>query len=322
MNTWFKIVGYGLSAAFIGTVLQAKPQRPKPDLKYIDNGVMKIGIDRSMGASVTWLSWKGHTENSINIHDPGRLLQQSYYAGNKLERLNDGQSKHWSPWVWNPIQGGGVNSWARVSKFEKRGEQALYAETIPKLWDMANEEAEAVMLQLCKFEKGMSNVITVRNWLVCNRKNGDRWGDKALPRHQELPACYFTRQFDDFQVYNGAGKWKTVTQKQGPPWGRVTSKLNAMACFNSDGQGIGIFSPTADQHWNFGPVGKANDKSKPTDSSCVHIAPIGTVPLGPKSVLEYRYWLVVGNKAEIAQRFDQLMKTYKGEKLKLTTHQK
>ncbi|MEK6232921.1 MAG: hypothetical protein N2A42_13825 [Luteolibacter sp.] len=45
---------------------------------------MKIAIDRSMAAAVTWLSWKNHPENSINIHDPVRLLQQSYYAGKRL----------------------------------------------------------------------------------------------------------------------------------------------------------------------------------------------------------------------------------------------
>jgi len=45
---------------------------------------VKIAIDRSMAAAVTWLSWKNHPENSINIHDPVRLLQQSYYAGKRL----------------------------------------------------------------------------------------------------------------------------------------------------------------------------------------------------------------------------------------------
>ncbi len=297
--------------------LNAKLTRPEPDLKFIDNGTMKIGMDRSMGASVSWLSWKEHAENSINIHDPGRLLQQSYYAGKMLKRIDDGQSKNWSPWSWNPIQGGGVNSWARVTKFEKKGETMLFAETIPKLWDMANEEADAVMMQSCEYEPNMPNAVVVHNRFICKRKENDIWGDEALRRHQELPACYFTRQFDDFKTYEGNGKWQTVTQKPGPPWGRATPKLNAMACFNAQGQGIGIFSPVADQHWNFGPVGN-NVKAKPTDGHCVHMAPIATVRLGPKSVLEYRYWIVVGNKAEITQRFDQLLKQYSNEKLKLT----
>ena len=35
-----------------------------------------------------------------------------------LDRRAEGQSKAWSPWSWNPIQGGGVGSWARVTEFK------------------------------------------------------------------------------------------------------------------------------------------------------------------------------------------------------------
>jgi arylsulfatase A-like enzyme len=55
----------------------------------------------------------------VNSADPGRLIQQSYYAGKRLDRKADGQSKSWSPWTWNPIQGGGVSSWARVNDFKR-----------------------------------------------------------------------------------------------------------------------------------------------------------------------------------------------------------
>ncbi len=316
MNDTIRVLAVGVGVLCSSILVDAAPKRPEPELKTIDNGTVKIGIDRSMGASVTWLSWEGHPENAINIHDPGRLLQQSYYAGKKLERIKDGQSKHWSPWVWNPIQGGGVGSWARVTKFEKLDEDRLVSETVPKLWDMADEEAQAVMIQRCMYEKGMPNVVEVRNRLECKREKGDIWGDKALPRHQELPACYFTRQFDDFQIYQGKGKWKKVTQKPGPPWGKVTPELNAMACFNDKGQGIGIYCPVADTHWNFGPVG-GNKKAGPTHPHCVHMAPLATVGLGPKTVMDYRYWIICGSKEEVAKRLEQLMVKYKGEKLGL-----
>jgi hypothetical protein len=297
--------------------LEAKPNRPKPDILYIDNNTIKIGIDRSMGASVTWLSWENNSENSINIHDPGRLLQQSYYAGKVLVRLKDGQSKSWSPWSWNPIQGGGVMSWARVTKFQKFGNKRLFAETIPKLWDMHDEEAEAVMEQSTEFVDGMPNVVMVRNRLICKRKANDPWG-KAVPRHQELPACYFTSKFRNVECYLGNGKWEKVSQKPGPPWGRAQPKLNIMACFTDDGQGIAVFSPTATIHWNFGQHGNYSPKAKPTDSQCIHLAPIGIVLLGPQSTLEYRYWMVLGTKAEIEPRLNVLLEKHKDEKFKLT----
>lgn len=317
MNCKAGLLGFGTTALLLVASLEAKPQRPKPDLLHIENQVVKIGIDRSMGASVTWLSWKDNPDNAINIHDPGRLLQQSYYAGKTLDRQADGQSKSWSPWSWNPIQGGGVGSWARVTKFEKIGDKRLYSETVPKLWDMPDEEAEALMEQSTEFVPDMPNAIEVRNRLVCKRKPDDRWGE-AVSRHQELPACYFTSKFRNVEMYLGDGKWEKVTQAPGPPWGTAQPKLNIMACFADDGQGIAIFSPVADHHWNFGPHGAYNPNAKPTDGPCMHLAPIGAVELGPKSTLEYRYWMVIGGKAEIGVQLDVLLEKHKDEKIKLS----
>lgn len=304
-------------AMLLAAPLQANPKRPEPDLPFIENTAMKIGIDRSMGASITWFSWKAQPDNIINIHDPGRLLQQSYYAGKSLDRLADGQSKSRSPWTWNPIQGGGVMSWARVTRFEKLQNNKLIAETVPKLWDMPDEEAEAVMLQSTEFEPSMPNVVRVHNRLVCKRQEGDRWGE-AVPRHQELPACYFTSAFRHVESYLGDGKWRREQQPPGPPWGRAAPPLKVMACFNDNDQGVAIFSPTADRHWNFGPHRPYTPSAKPEDGACVHLAPIGTVPLGPKSTLEYRYWMVVGTKAEITKQIDTLLGKYSDEKLTLT----
>ena len=80
------------------------------DLLTLDNGTVKIGIDRAKGAAIKWLSWSAYPKNMVNSADPGRLIQQSYYAGLRLDRTTEGQSKSWSPWSWNPIQGGGVAS--------------------------------------------------------------------------------------------------------------------------------------------------------------------------------------------------------------------
>jgi hypothetical protein len=297
--------------------LLSKPDRPKPDLLFIENKVAKVGIDRSMGASITWLSWEGNPENTINIHDPGRLLQQSYYAGKTLDRQADGQAKSWSPWSWNPIQGGGVNSWAQVKSFRRIGAGRLYSKTIPKLWDMPDEEAKAEMEQDTEFVRGMPNVVMVRNRLTCKRAKDDKWGD-AVPRHQELPACYFTSRFRNVEMYLGGGKWESVKQPPGPPWGKAEPPLNIMGCFADDGQGIVVFCPASDLHWNFGPHEKYDPGAKPTDDSCMHLAPIGVAKLGPQSILEYSYWIIVGEKSAIEPRLETLLTKHKDEKLKVT----
>ncbi len=286
------------------------------DLIAIDNGTVKIGIDREKGAAVTWLSWQAYPKNIVNSTDPGRLIQQSYYAGKTLDRREEGQSKSWSPWSWNPIQGGGVGSWARVNEFKRVDEQTLYSETIPKLWDMPNEEATALMRQWTAFEPSMPEVVVVRCEFVSQRKEQDRWGP-PLSRHQEIPACYFTRNFAEAKSYLGDGRWREEKHPPGPPWGRTHPPRNAMAFFCKSGQGIALFSPSATQHWNFGPHG-GGLSDDPLAGPCMHVAPLDQVSLAAQSTYRFRYWLVVGDATSIAMRLDQLWEKYSTEKAEHT----
>ena len=286
------------------------------DLLTLDNGTVKVGIDRTKGAAITWLSSAAYPKNMVNSADPGRLIQQSYYAGLRLDRQADGQSKAWSPWTWNPIQGGGVASWARVNEFKRLDDRTLYGETVPKLWDMPNEEAAALMRQWTGFEPGLPDVVVVRCEFIAQRTEPDRWGPARLSP-QEIPACYFTRNFSTVKSYLGDGRWRAESQPPGPPWGKTKPPKNAMAMFTPGGQGVAVFSPTATQNWNFGPHG-GGASDEPRAGPCMHVAPIDRVNLGPKSTYRYRYWLVVGTEAQITVRLDELLKKYSSERAELT----
>jgi hypothetical protein len=270
----------------------------------LDNGVIQVGVDSQKGAAITWLSMKAYPKNCVNVADPGRLIQQSYYAGEILDRAEEGQSKAWSPWSWNPIQGGGVSSWARVLEIQKVDQDVLYTATIPKLWDMPDEEAEAVMRQWTQISSDMVNVVVVRCEFQSQRQSDDRWGP-AVPRHQEIPALYFTRNFADVRSYLGEGRWRQESQPPGPPWGKCNPPRKAMAVFEPGGSGVAIFSPAATQEWNFGPHGLGTSDD-PQAGPCMHVAPLDRVALGPQSLYRYQYWMVLGNEAEIAERLDQL----------------
>ncbi|SRR6056297_847607 len=307
---------------FVLLWLLAAPNGLAEDLLRLDNGVVQIGIDRDKGAAITWLAWQGYPQNVVNIADPGRLIQQSYYAGKSLNRQAEGQHAAWSPWTWNPIQGGGVGSWSRVTAARIRDVPdpeagktdtgpVLFSETIPNLWDMPEEPAAATMRQWTAFEPSMPNVIVVRCEFVSQREPGDRWG-VPLRRHQEIPACYFTRNFHVVKSYLGNARWRDETQPPGPPWGTAIPPRKAMVCLNDQGQGIAVFSPAATTAWNFGPHGKGRSDD-PVGGPCLHVAPLDTVALHPRSTYRYRYWLVVGSEAEIATRLDALWEKYADE---------
>jgi hypothetical protein len=282
----------------------------------IESDLVKVGIDRQRGGSITWLSTRAYPQNIVNICDPGRLIQQSYYAGRPIDRTSEGQSQAWSPWPWNPIQGGGVGtagdneSWARVTAFQKDA-SGLYSETVPKLWDMPSEEASALMRQWTTLDPKIPGVVCVQCEFKSMRIKGDRWGDVSS-NPQEVPACYFTRNFSDVRSYLGNGKWRPEHQPPGPPWGRASPPLKAMAMFEPNGQGVAIFSPTSAAIWNFGPHGKGQSDD-PEAGPCMHVAPIDRVRLGHQSTFRYRYWLVVGNESELAERLDTLWKNYSSE---------
>ncbi len=284
------------------------------DLLKIDNGTIQVGVDRDKGAAITWLSSQAYPKNIVNVADPGRLIQQSYYAGQRLDRTAEGQSRSWSPWPWNPIQGGGVGSWARAVEFRREGD-TLFSETIPKLWDMPNEPAQAVMRQWTAFEPSLANVVVVKCEFISKRTPGDRWGDVRMSP-QEVPACYFTRSFATVRSYLGSGQWRAETQPPGPPWGKASPPRQAMACFNKREQGVAVFSPTSTLHWNFGPHARGLSDD-PTAGPCMHIAPISRIELAPRSTYRYRYWLVVGNQDEIATSLDALWSKYPDERAEL-----
>jgi hypothetical protein len=280
----------------------------------IDNGSVQVGIDRDRGGAITWLSSTRYPKNMINLADPGRLIQQSYYAGERLDRTSAGQSKAWSPWPWNPIQGGGIGSWAHATQI--RGENnVLFSETTPKLWDMPNEDAQALMRQWTEFEPMLANSVVTRCEFISLRAPRDAWGPARIA-HQEIPACYFTRNFVTVKSYLGGGKWRQESQLPGPPWGKALPPQNAMACFTADGQGVAVFSPAATEPWNFGPHARGLSDD-PNAGPCMHVAPIASVKLAPQCTFRYRYWLVLGDEAAIAESLDWLWGKYAEERAQL-----
>ena len=48
---------------------------------YIDNGVVRLGIEMGRGGAIGYFSASGSKTNIVNCHDMGREIQLSFYAG-------------------------------------------------------------------------------------------------------------------------------------------------------------------------------------------------------------------------------------------------
>lgn len=266
--------------------------------EYLDNGVLRVGVEvDEYGGAITYLSLSGETRNLVNNHDRGRQVQQSYYAGESLDRTDEGQRSNWSPWPWNPIQVGDTygNS-AKVEKVTNDGE-SIYVKTIPLLWDMKNEVAECFFETWVRLDK---NTVHVRNKLTSYRTD-DRWGVSL--RSQELPAVYTIADLFRLKTYEGTAPFTQAPVKEisnnGPPWagwGKELPTEKWAALVNDELWGVGVYNKETELFTGGFHGTPGGDEF---DASTGYVSPLRKVALEKDDTLEYEYDLIVGTLEEI-----------------------
>ena len=260
----------------------------------LDNGTIRVGIDLNAGGSISYLSQSGSSYNLVNHYDKGRYVQQSYYAGQQLDRRAEGQARWWSPWNWNPIQGGDAfrNS-PRVLGWSNDG-RTIYVRTRPLLWDMSLEWCE------CDFETWVTlegRHARVRNKLTTFRTD-TRWDVRSV--WQELPAAYATGDHNRVISYVGTRPFSNgpLTEVPNTPsfpenWHGTESWS---ACVDAQGFGFGVFSPPR-VFFAGGLYGAPSGGE--WDSSACSLSPLGRAALDKTSAYSYRYFLTVGTIDQI-----------------------
>jgi hypothetical protein len=272
------------------------PPARAEQMSFLDNGTIKIGVNLDIGGTITFLarSGGGEKENTINSHDLGRQIQQSYYSG----PTPFGKSHpNWKNWGWNPIGSGDVyGNPARVVEHTNDG-KLLYVKTIPMQWALKNLPGE------CTFESWITldgHGARVRNRLVNHRSDHTQYPAQG----QELPAVYTVGKLHRLFSYTGARPFEdqplTQIRNAGPPWSNWKATENWAALVNDHGWGVGVIHPGV---YSFigGFYGKPN-VGGPRDDSTGYIAPTRSEILDHNIVYEYRYQLVLGSIEEIRAR--------------------
>lgn len=286
---------------------------PPDSMIGLRNKELSVRQDLARGGAICHISAAGEDVNLVNVSDEGRYIQQSYYAGNSVNRQTKGQSPYWSPWSWNPIQAGdyALNR-ARILEY-KQGGNDTYVKCIPMQWDMAGKPAEAVMEQWLELK---GNVIRVRNKLTCHRTD-TIYGEGVLS-DQEIPAVYLISRLDRLFSYFGnrpfegdAVQSAQVIHLEDSFWGIYDGVRNPapseqwMAFVNSGLRGVGIYSPSATR-FLAGMFGKPGGDAHSISTS--YIAPVRQEALNKTSVMEYDYYLIVGTLEQIRSAVYQLKK--------------
>ena len=259
-------------------------------MDYLDNGVIRIGVDLGLGGSITWLSPVGG-ENMINSADLGRQIQQSYYSGPKPYGV---AHPAWRDWAWNPIGTGDVyGNKSKVIANSNDG-TTLHVRTIPMQWALNNRPCE------CTFDTWITleaNVVNVRARL--NNQRTDRTQYGAFD--QELPAVYTNGTYYRLYTYDGSepftGAAPRLVQNIGPPWASWTATENWAALINDAGLGLGVFNPGV-YRFIGGFAGKPG-VGGPLDSSTGYISPLHREVLDSNIRYSYEYRLIVGSLDQI-----------------------
>ena len=77
----------------------ARAVRSGPDtFVFLDNGLIRVGVDATRGGSIGWLSLSGSNVSLVNTHDEGREIQLSFYAGPRPYNPDDKCHSAWYPW--------------------------------------------------------------------------------------------------------------------------------------------------------------------------------------------------------------------------------
>jgi hypothetical protein len=278
-------------------------------MDYLDNGVIRVGVDLNLGGAIVYLSPSPRTgaeRNVINSWDWGRQVQMSYYSG-PVPFVVDGKhpAPNWAGLGWNPIQAGDDFGHGSKTVEHTNDGKTLYVKCVPMQWPLDNVPGE------CTFE----------SWLTLNgpvvqarcRLNNDRSDHIQYPGcTQELPAVYTNGPYYKLMTYAGDKPFanEALTRiehrlgENGVPWAGWTATENWAALVGDDDWGVGVYNPGcyAFSGGFAGNPGAGGEHEGPTG----YIAPNRVEVLDHDIRHEYSYELILGPLDDIRRHVYQV----------------
>ena len=271
-----------------GNAQDKKKEKTGRQWEYLDNGRVRVGIDKSRGACIGFFAESATGRNLLNHYDEGRFIQQSYYGA------TDGSKWNGKPWVYNPIQGGhhkGKRS--RLLEFNRDNKKkTISAKIQPLSWASGVSCPEAIMGVTISLDGSLAKI----------RFRMDYTGkDQSVVRDQEMPAVFVDAELPNL-VYSEDGKLK----RRIPGWPNQRGKATEswVAYLDDKDWGIGICTPGTETFtcYRF----KGDGKTGPTGSACSYVAPLRRFSLQKGLSVDYEVILTIGSLAEIRERFASL----------------
>jgi len=261
-------------------------------MSYLDNGVIRVGVDLAMGGVITYLSKSGDTRNVINSHDLGREVQQSYYSGPRPFGLSHPAFPDWS---WNPIGAGDIYGNRSQVVASSNDGTTVYIRAIPMQWALDGVPGE------CYFETWIAldgSAANVRYRLTNHRPDLTTYSFF----YQELPAVYTTGKLYRLFTYDGPAPFTDAPIREipffaFPPWHAFSPTENWMALVDESGWGLGVHN--RDVYTFVGGFSGTPNVGGPADDPTGYVAPAAEEILDHNITYDYEVSLVLGTLPEI-----------------------
>ena len=276
---------------------------PEEDILYIENDHYKAGVNLKWGGGLSWFEDKknGNYGNLLNNHDPGRLVQQSYYGPQEIEGYENAMYVD-TEWCYNPVQGGDqYGNHSKLVAVEKSDDEIRIV-CRPIDWAQNNMLTQMYYTNVYQLtDKGLSVINTAVDFLQTPWKEKD----------QELPAFYTISALGNFWFYDGDQPWTgdaLRVERDLPFWTENTAFQlkegnNETWCAWTDdsGYGVGLFSPRVKSllAGRFLYDGSADAGADATN----YVAPLGVFGLKFDEPHTYYYYLTAGSVDKIRATF-------------------
>ncbi|HQZ27330.1 MAG TPA: hypothetical protein PK648_04215 [Verrucomicrobiales bacterium] len=271
---------------FAVSSLAAEPE----EWTYLDNGSLRLGVNRSAGAAIGWLSESGRDKNVLNHFDLGRYVQQSWYGEPDDSKWNG------KPWLWNPVQAGSWQHKPALLQHFSATADVIESVSTPVHWASGKSLEEVVLRQKIQLEKSVVQIAFSMEYS----------GTVSHPvRDQELPAVFVDAAYETLYI-SKRGKTELTSLVPGWPNERYDLSQPWVAYLDESGRGIGILVPGVETITCYRAAGDPNNRSK---GACSYVAPIRRMEITPGFTFQYQVYLTLGTLPEIQARFAELLKT-------------
>jgi len=175
-----------------------------PRTIYLDNGTIRVGIDKQWGGAIRELWHEG--VNLINNNDGGRLAGISVYDGG--DTYNNANINDPLNWGWNPTPSDKYNHTNRPLEYSLQGD-TFYIKARNVHWnpdDKGGGPNRPVASDLI-VEMWLTFLPSYPTVLQARFRATHDGGDSHEINGQEFPFTYINRGFDRVVVYSGSQPW-------------------------------------------------------------------------------------------------------------------